>query len=349
MMLENKGRTELSELGEFGLIDHISRGFKLANKSSVKGIGDDAAVIDNGGKMTVVTTDMLVENVHFDLSYVPLKHLGYKAVTVNLSDIYAMNATPNQITVSIAISNRFSLEAVDEFYSGVALACAHYGVDVVGGDTSSSVHGFIISVTAIGEADKDELVYRNTAKESDLICVSGDLGAAFIGLQLLEREKKIFLENPAIQPDLGSNDYVLERQLKPEARKEIIEQLKKIGVKPTAMIDISDGLSSEVLHICTQSNVGATIYEDKLPIDQQTYDVAREFNLDPSVCALSGGEDYELLFTIKLADYEKVRASIDISLIGHITDKSEGINLITKGGGSTPIIAQGWDGLLKQG
>jgi thiamine-monophosphate kinase len=347
-MLENKGRTELSELGEFGLIDHISRGFKLANKSSVKGIGDDAAVIDNGGKMTVVTTDMLVENVHFDLSYVPLKHLGYKAVTVNLSDIYAMNATPKQITVSIAISNRFSLEAVDEFYSGVALACAHYGVDVVGGDTSSSVHGFIISVTAIGEADGDDLVYRNTAKESDLICVSGDLGAAFIGLQLLEREKRIFLENPGIQPDLGSNDYVLERQLKPEARKEIVEQLKKIGVKPTAMIDVSDGLSSEVLHICTQSDMGATIYEDKLPIDQQTYDVAREFNLDPSVCALSGGEDYELLFTIKMADYEKVRAALDISLIGHVTDKSEGINLITKGGGSTAIIAQGWDGLLKR-
>ena len=348
-MLENKDRTELSELGEFGLIDHISKAFKLNNKSSVKGIGDDAAVIDNGGKMTVVTTDMLVENVHFDLSYVPLKHLGYKAVTVNLSDIYAMNAAPKQITVSIAISNRFSLEAVDEFYSGVALACSHYGVDVVGGDTSSSVHGFIISVTAIGEADKDDLVYRNTAKETDLICVSGDLGAAFIGLQLLEREKKIFMENPAIQPDLGSNDYVLERQLKPEARKEIIEQLKKIGVKPTAMIDISDGLSSEVLHICTQSGVGATIYEDKLPIDQQTYDVAREFNLDPSVCALSGGEDYELLFTIKMADYEKVRANLDISLIGHVTDKSEGINLITKGGGSTAIIAQGWDGLLKRG
>jgi thiamine-monophosphate kinase len=299
--------------------------------------------------MTVVTTDMLVENVHFDLSYVPLKHLGYKAVTVNLSDIYAMNAAPKQITVSIAISNRFSLEAVDEFYSGVALACSHYGVDVVGGDTSSSVHGFIISVTAIGEADRDDLVYRNTAKETDLICVSGDLGAAFIGLQLLEREKRIFLENPAIQPDLGSNDYVLERQLKPEARKEIIEQLRKIGVKPTAMIDISDGLSSEVLHICTQSGVGATIYEDKLPIDQQTYDVAREFNLDPSVCALSGGEDYELLFTIKMADYEKVRANLDISLIGHVTDKSEGINLITKGGGSTAIIAQGWDGLLKRG
>ena len=348
-MLENKDRTELSELGEFGLIDHISKAFKTENKSSVKGIGDDAAVIDNGGKMTVVTTDMLVENVHFDLSYVPLKHLGYKAVTVNLSDIYAMNAAPKQITVSIAISNRFSLEAVDEFYSGVALACSHYGVDVVGGDTSSSVHGFIISVTAIGEADRDDLVYRNTAKETDLICVSGDLGAAFIGLQLLEREKRIFLENPAIQPDLGSNDYVLERQLKPEARKEIIEQLRKIGVKPTAMIDISDGLSSEVLHICTQSGVGATIYEDKLPIDQQTYDVAREFNLDPSVCALSGGEDYELLFTIKMADYEKVRANLDISLIGHVTDKSEGINLITKGGGSTAIIAQGWDGLLKRG
>ena len=252
-MLQNKkNRTELSELGEFGLIDYISKAIKLKNPSSIKGIGDDAAVIDNGDKMTVVSTDMLLENIHFDLSYVPLKHLGYKAVTVNLSDIYAMNATPKQITVSIAISNRFSLEAVEEFYEGVTLACEKYGVDVVGGDTSSSVHGLIISVTAIGEANKEDLVYRNGAKETDLICVSGDLGGAYIGLQLLEREKRIFLENPNIQPDLGGNDYVLEKQLKPEAQKEIIKLLKEIGVKPTAMIDVSDGLSSELLHICTQ-------------------------------------------------------------------------------------------------
>ena|ERR1017187_6451986 len=343
-MLQNKkNRTELSELGEFGLIDYISKAIKLKNPSSIKGIGDDAAVIDNGDKMTVVSTDMLLENIHFDLSYVPLKHLGYKAVTVNLSDIYAMNATPKQITVSIAISNRFSLEAVEEFYQGVALACEKYGVDVVGGDTSSSVHGLIISVTAIGEANKEDLVYRNGAKETDLICVSGDLGAAYIGLQLLEREKRIFLENPNIQPDLGGNDYVLEKQLKPEAQKEIIKLLKEIGVKPTAMIDVSDGLSSELLHICTQSNVGCAIYEDKIPIDPQTYNLAQDFNLDPTVCALSGGEDYELLFTINITDFEKVRNTLDISLIGHITDKGEGINLISKSGSSVAIKAQGWN------
>ena len=343
-MLENKNnRTELSELGEFGLIEHISKAITLKNPSSIKGIGDDAAVIDNGAKMTVITTDMLLENIHFDLSYVPLKHLGYKAVTVNLSDIYAMNATPKQITVSIAISNRFSLEAVEEFYSGVALACEQYGVDVVGGDTSSSVHGFIISVTAIGEAEKEDLVYRNGAKETDLICVSGDLGAAYMGLQLLEREKKIFLENPNIQPDLGGNDYVLERQLKPEAQKETIQLLKEIGVKPTAMIDISDGLSSELLHLCTQSKVGCAIYEDKIPIDAQTYTVAEDFNLDPTICALSGGEDYELLFTINIEDFEKVRNSLDISLIGHITHASEGVNLVSKSGTSIALRAQGWN------
>ncbi|MEI6816071.1 MAG: thiamine-phosphate kinase [Bacteroidota bacterium] len=348
-MLENKdNRTELSELGEFGLIELISKSIKLQNSSSIKGIGDDAAVIDNSEMMTVVTTDMLLENVHFDLSYMPLKHLGYKAVTVNLSDIYAMNATPRQVTVSIAMSNRFSLEAIEGFYSGVILACEKYGVDVVGGDTSSSVHGFVISVTAIGVAKKEDVVYRNGAEVTDLICVSGDLGAAYVGLQLLEREKKIFLENPGIQPDLGGNDYILERQLKPEAGKEIIAQLKEIGVKPTSMIDISDGLSSELLHICTQSGVGCQIYEDKIPIDPQTFNVAREFNLDPTVCALSGGEDYELLFTVKLADYEKVRANLDISLIGHITDKAEGINLINKAGGSHALIAQGWDALLKR-
>ncbi len=348
-MLENKdNRTELSELGEFGLIELISKSIKLQNSSTIKGIGDDAAVMDNSEMMTVVTTDMLLENVHFDLSYMPLKHLGYKAVTVNLSDIYAMNATPRQVTVSIAMSNRFSLEAIEEFYSGVILACEKYGVDVVGGDTSSSVHGFVISVTAIGVAKKEDVVYRNGAEVTDLICVSGDLGAAYVGLQLLEREKKIFLENPGIQPDLGGNDYILERQLKPEAGKEIIAQLKEIGVKPTSMIDISDGLSSELLHICTQSGVGCQIYEDKIPIDPQTFNVAREFNLDPTVCALNGGEDYELLFTVKLADYEKVRANLDISLIGHITDKAEGINLINKAGGSHALIAQGWDALLKR-
>jgi thiamine-monophosphate kinase len=347
-MLENKqNRTELSQLGEFGLIDYISQSIKLRNSSSIKGINDDAAVIDNSGKMTVVSTDMLLENIHFDLSYVPLKHLGYKAVTVNLSDIYAMNATPKQITVSIAISNRFSLEAVEEFYEGVALACEKYGIDVVGGDTSSSVHGFIISVTAIGEANQEDLVYRDGAKETDLICVSGDLGGAYIGLQLLEREKRIFLENPNIQPDLGGNDYVLEKQLKPEAQKEIIQLLKDIGVKPTAMIDVSDGLSSELFHLCKQSNVGCAIYEDKIPIDPQTYNLAQEFNLDPTVCALSGGEDYELLFTINITDFEKVRNAMDISLIGHITDKSEGLNLITASGSQIALKAQGWDAFSK--
>ena len=348
-MLENKiSRTELSSIGEFGLIEHLSKAIHLKNQESVKGIGDDAAVIDSGSMMTVVSTDLLSEGVHFDLTFHPLKHLGYKAVAVNLSDIYAMNATPKQILVSIALSNRFSLEAIDELYSGMLLACEHYAVDLVGGDTTSSVSGLIISITAIGTAAKEDLVYRSGAKEHDLICVSGDLGGAYMGLQLLEREKKIFTENPGIQPDLGSNDYILERQLKPEARKEIIEKLRELKVKPTSMIDISDGLSSEILHICSQSEVGAEIYEDKIPIDPQTYSCAREFNLDATVCALSGGEDYELLFTIKQPDYEKIRSHMDISIIGHITDKDSGVNLIDKSGHVVPMKAQGWDALLNK-
>jgi thiamine-monophosphate kinase len=346
-MFENKtNRTELSALGEFGLIDHISTAIKLKNPETVKGIGDDAAVIDNGSKMTVVSTDMLVEGVHFDLMFHPLIHLGYKTITVNLSDIYAMNATPKQVVVAIALSNRFSLEAIDELYTGIKMACERHGVDLVGGDTTSSASGLIISVTAIGVAEKDELVYRSGAKEHDLVCVTGDLGGAYVGLQLLEREKKIFSENPKIQPDLSGADYILERQLRPEARKEIIAKLRELNVKPTSMIDISDGLSSEVLHICSQSDVGADIYEDKIPIDPQTYDRAREFNLDPTVCALSGGEDYELLFTIQQGDYEKLRAHMDISVIGHITEKNSGVNLVDKSGNVVKMKAQGWDALL---
>ena len=322
-MFENKNnRTELSSLGEFALIDQISGNTEIKNKESIKGIGDDAAIIDNGDKLTVITTDMLVEGVHFDLTFHPLKHLGYKSVVVNLSDVYAMNAFPKQIVVAIAISNRFSLEAVEELYAGIQLACEHYKVDLVGGDTTSSTSGLIISVTAIGIADKGTIVYRNGAKENDLLCVSGDLGGAYVGLQLLEREKKIFLENPKIQPELTGSDYILEKQLKPEARKDIIEKLNVLGVKPTSMIDISDGLSSETFHLCNQSGVGCNIYEDKIPIDPQTFERAREFNLDPTVCALNGGEDYELLFTIDQKDYEKLREHLDISIIGHMTDLS---------------------------
>lgn len=342
-MFENKeNRTELSSLGEFGLIDQIASAVELKNPESIKGIGDDAAVIDNSNEMTVVTTDMLVEGVHFDLTFQPLKHLGYKAVTVNLSDIYAMNATPKQIVVAIAISNRFSLEAIEELYAGIQMACDKYSVDLVGGDTTSSTSGLVISVTAIGKAKKEDLVYRNGAGVGDLICVSGDLGGAYVGLQLLEREKKIFLENPKIQPDLSNADYILERQLKPEPRKDIIEKLKQVDVKPTAMIDVSDGLSSEVMHLCKQSETGCTLYEDKFPIDPQTYEKAREFNLDPTVCALSGGEDYELLFTIKQSDYEKIRMHVDISIVGHMVAKEEGLHLVDKSGNQVKLQAQGW-------
>ncbi len=348
-MFENKNsRTELGTLGEFAIIDHIAENVEIKNSESLKGIGDDAAVIENGDRLTVVSTDMLVEGVHFDLSFHPLKHLGYKSVVVNLSDIYAMNATPKQILVSIAISNRFSLEAIEELYAGMNLACSNYKVDLVGGDTTSSTSGLILSITAIGVSTKDKITYRNGAKENDLLCVSGDLGGAYVGLQLLEREKKIFIENPKIQPDLSGNDYILERQLKPEARRDIIEKLGELGVKPTSMIDISDGLSSETLHICRQSGVGCNIYEDKIPIDPQTFERAREFNLDPTVCALNGGEDYELLFTVEQKDYEKLREHLDISIIGHMTDAASGTNLIDKSGNVVKLTAQGWDALLNK-
>lgn len=347
-MLENTGRTELSSLGEFGLIKHLTQFIELKNESSIKGIGDDAAVLDYKNKQVVISTDMLVEGVHFDLSYVPLKHLGFKSVSVNVSDIYAMNATPKQITVSFAVSNRFSVEAMEELYAGMIMACKKHQVDIVGGDTTSSKSGLIISITAIGEAEKEDLTYRSGAKEGDLLCVTGDLGAAYLGLQLLEREKQIFMESPGVQPDLGGNDYILERQLKPEARKDIAPLLKALQVKPTSMIDISDGLASEILHITIQSQVGCNLYEEKIPIDPSTYNTAREFNMDPTVCALSGGEDYELLFTISQEDFSKIKANPDITVIGHITNIKDGVNLITKGGTSHPLTAQGWDPLLKK-
>jgi thiamine-monophosphate kinase len=347
-MFENPSRTELSELGEFGLIKHLTQFIHLKNESSKKGVGDDAAVLDYKSRQTVITTDMLVEGVHFDLTYVPLKHLGYKSIVVNASDIYAMNATPRQVLVSIAVSSRFSVEAVEELYSGMMVACERYGLDIVGGDTTTSQAGLVLSITAIGEADEADIVYRSNAKEGDLLCVSGDLGGAYMGLQLLEREKQVFKENPNIQPDLEGNDYILERQLKPEARKDIPPLLKKMGVRPTAMIDVSDGLASEILHICDQSGVGCNLYEEKIPIDPGTYNTAREFNLDPTVCALSGGEDYELLFTVDLADYDKIKGNPHISVIGHMTNKSAGANMISKSGTVHPLTAQGWDALKKK-
>lgn len=342
-MLENSGKTDLASLGEFGLIDHLTKHFEIVNESSIKGVGDDAAVIEYSGKQTLVSTDMLVEGVHFDLSYVPLKHLGYKAVTVNLSDICAMNAMPKQITVSIAVSSRFPVEALEELYSGIQAACNNYKVDLVGGDTTTSLTGLIISVTAIGEALKEDITYRNGANDKDLICVTGDLGGAYMGLQLLEREKSVFKDNPNLQPDLEGNDYILERQLKPEARIDIPILLKALVVKPTSMIDVSDGLASELFHLCKQSDKGCQLFEEKIPIDPMTYDRARQFNLDPTLCALSGGEDYELLFTVPLADHEKIANHPDITIIGHMTPRSEGLNLITKNLVSTPLKAQGWD------
>jgi len=302
-----ENRTEISSLGEFGLIEHLTKNIELQNASSIVGVGDDAAVIDHFGKQTVITSDMLVEGVHFDLMYTPLKHLGYKSVIVNLSDIYAMNATPTQIILNIAISNRFSIEALDEFYSGVYTACEKYGVDLIGGDTSSSHKGFIISVTAIGEVTPDQYVKRNTAKQGDLVCVSGDLGGAYIGLLFLEREKKIYLENPNIQPDLESESYVIGRLLRPEARKDIIEFFEKEKITPHSMMDISDGLSSEILHISNQSDLGCVIYEERLPIADEMKNAAYKFQIDPTACALSGGEDYELLFTIDQNDYDKIK------------------------------------------
>ena len=340
-LMEN--RTEISSLGEFGLIDHLTKNIELQNASSIVGVGDDAAVIDHFGKQTVITSDMLVEGVHFDLMYTPLKHLGYKSVIVNLSDIYAMNATPTQIILNIAISNRFSIEALDEFYNGVYTACEKYGVDLIGGDTSSSQKGFIISVTAIGEVTPDKYVKRNTAKKGDLICVSGDLGGAYIGLLFLEREKKIYLENPNIQPDLESESYVIGRLLKPEARKDIIEFFEKEKLTPHSMMDISDGLSSEILHISKQSNLGCVIYEERLPIAEEMKNAAYKFQIDPTACALSGGEDYELLFTIDQNDYDKIKLNEDISAIGYMTELEKGTNIITKGDSTYPITAQGWN------
>ena len=349
-MFEDKNNPkEIENLGEFGLINHLTSQIKLKNPTSIKGVGDDAAVIaPSKNKQIVVTTDMLVEGIHFDLIYTPFKHLGYKAVTVNLSDVYAMNAVPTQITVSIAVSNQISIEALEELYAGMLLACEIYGVDLVGGDTTSSNSGLIISITAVGEAEKKEVVYRNGAKENDLICVSGDLGGAFMGLQLLEREKQIFNENPSIQPDFSGYDYVLERQLKPEPRQDVIEMFKELGVQPTSMIDVSDGLSSEIIHICTQSGVGCTIYEDKLPIDPLTVSTAEEMNLNPSVCALNGGEDYELLFTISLEDYEKIKDQKRVSIIGHITADKGKHEFISNGDSVHELTAQGWNAILKK-
>ena len=346
-MIEDKTphRTSLADLGEFGLIDRLTKGFEIHNPSTLKGVGDDAAVMDFKNKRTVVSTDLLIEGVHFDLSYVPLKHLGYKSVVVNVSDIYAMNATATQITVSIAVSNRFPLEALEEFYAGIRLACEHYKVDLVGGDTTSSTRGLIISVTAIGEANEEDLVYRNGAQPNDLVVLTGDIGGAYMGLQILEREKAVFQVNPNSQPDIEMYSYILERQLKPEARKDIPPLLKQLGVKPTAMMDVSDGLSSEILHICKQSGVGCRLYEDKIPLDPQVISTCEEFNLDSTTIALSGGEDYELLFTIAQADYDKIKGNPNFSVIGYITDKEEGVNLITRAGQFIPIIAKGWNAL----
>ncbi|MBD0364748.1 MAG: thiamine-phosphate kinase [Flavisolibacter sp.] len=336
-------RTEISSLGEFGLIEHLTRNVEIQNASTVVGVGDDAAVIDHFGKQTIITNDLLIEGVHFDLMYTPLKHLGYKTVVVNLSDVYAMNAAPTQIVLGLGFSNRFSLEALEEFYEGVYAACDYYGVDLIGGDTTSSQKGLIISCTAIGEVSPDKYVRRSGAQKDDLLCVSGDLGAAYLGLLLLEREKRIFQDNPAIQPDLEGARYIVGRLLKPEARRDVVGFLADNNITPTSMIDISDGLSSEILHICKQSNVGCILYEEKIPIAEESRQAAFKFNMDPTVCALSGGEDYELLFTIKQDDYEKLKENEDISVIGYITEPEQGAYIYTKGGGKHPITAQGWN------
>lgn len=345
-----KMRTEIATLGEFGLIHHLTEGIELKNESSRYGIGDDAAVLSYpADKEVLVTTDLLLEGVHFDLTYVPLKHLGYKAAIVNFSDIYAMNGTPRQITVSLGLSKRFSVEDMEELYAGVRLACEEYGVDIVGGDTSSSYTGLTISITCIGEGEKGKVVYRNGAKETDLICVSGDLGAAYMGLQLLEREKSVLKGGDKdLQPDFAGKEYLLERQLKPEARRDIIQKLAKEGIQPTSMMDVSDGLSSELLHICTQSKVGCRIYEEHIPIDYQTAVMAEEFNMNLTTCALNGGEDYELLFTVPIADHEKVSDMEGIKLIGHITKPELGCALITRDGQEFELKAQGWNPLKEE-
>ncbi len=341
-----KNKSSIGELGEFGLIKHLTQSFPASLDSTIKGIGDDAAVLDFKDEKVVVTTDLLIEGVHFNLAYMPLKHLGYKAVVVNLSDIYAMNATATQITVSIAISNRFTLEAMEELYAGIKLACNKYNVDLVGGDTTSSTTGLIISVTAIGKAKEENLVYRNGAKKNDLVVVSGDLGGAYFGLQVLERENVVFKTNPNLQPDLDSYEYIIERQLKPEARKDIIELLEKLDIKPTSMIDISDGLSSEVLHLSEQSKRGFTIYEDKLPLDNQVIRTAEEFGINPAIAALNGGEDYELLLTISQTDYDKIKGNPNFTIIGHVEEENAGNYLVTRGSNTVvPLTAQGWNSL----
>lgn len=346
-MIENKNqsKTDLSQLGEFGLIQHLTKNLKTQQESTTKGIGDDAAVLDFKDKKTVVSTDLLVEGVHFDLAYMPLKHLGYKAVVANVSDICAMNATPTQITVSLAVSNRFPLEALEELYDGIALASNFYKVDVIGGDTTSSQKGLIISITAIGVAEEEELIYRNGAQDTDLLVVTGDIGAAYMGLQVLEREKQVYLVNPNSQPDLEAYEYLIERQLKPEARIDIKKLLEELDVKPTSMIDISDGLSSEIMHLCTQSKVGCNLYEDKLPLDPQFINTCEEFNIDSTTIAINGGEDYELLFTIKMGDFEKIKGNPNLSIIGHMTQESEGVHIVTRANTKIPLKAQGWNSL----
>jgi thiamine-monophosphate kinase len=344
---EKKERTELSELGEFGLIDHLAKNIIPKHTGTVKGIGDDAAVIDTGNNLLLLSTDLLLEGVHFDLTYMPLKHLGYKAAVVNISDIAAMNGIPKHMTVSIAVSNRFSMEAIDELYKGIRMACDKYNVDLVGGDTSSSVSGLLISVTITGEAKREEIVYRNGARKGNLICVTGDLGGAYAGLLILEREKQVFKANPDMQPELTGFDYVLARQLKPEARTDMRNLFRETGILPTSMIDISDGLASEALHICRQSNTGCRIYEEKIPMDDETRRLALEFNIIPTLCALSGGEDYELLFTIAPADFEKIRNLPEITVIGHITAPGDGQNLVTPDGQTIKLTAQGWDAFNK--
>ncbi|HMC00521.1 MAG TPA: thiamine-phosphate kinase [Flavobacteriaceae bacterium] len=339
---KNQQKTQLSDLGEFGLIDHLTKNFITNHKSTIKGIGDDAAVLKFKNKKIVVTTDLLIENIHFDLSYMPLKHLGYKSVIVNLSDVYAMNASATQVTISIAVSNRFPLEALEELYAGIETAAKIYNVDVVGGDTTSSTTGLIISVTAIGEiADNDE-VYRNGAKPNDLLVVTGDLGGAYMGLQVLEREKEVFKVNPNNQPDLDQYTYIIERQLKPEARKDIIKLLKDLNVKPTSMIDISDGLSSEIMHLCKQSEVGCDLFENKIPLDPQVISTCEEFNIDSTTIALNGGEDYELLMTVSQEDYPKIKANPNFTVIGYMKEKAEGKNLVTRAETKIPLKAQGW-------
>jgi thiamine-monophosphate kinase len=349
-MLEDKNqkRTSLGDLGEFGLIEHLTKQFSVNQPSTLKSIGDDAAVLDFKDKKVVVSTDLLIEGVHFDLSYMPLKHLGYKAVVANISDIYAMNAVATQITISVAVSNRFPLEALEELFEGFAIASKTYNVDVIGGDTTSSQKGLIISITAIGEANENEITYRNGANATDLLVVTGDIGAAYMGLQVLEREKQVFQVNPNNQPDLDNYSYLIERQLKPEARKDIKELLEKLDVQPTSMIDVSDGLSSEILHICTQSKVGCNLYEEKIPVDPQLIDVCEEFNIDITTIALSGGEDYELLFTIKMEDFEKIKANPNLTIIGHMTEEKEGMHLITRANTKIELKARGWNALKKE-